>query len=187
MTELIIIEIIKQTLKQFNLFYKYWFMYWKIENWKVVEFYRELPKVIWNTSLGKNITNEELKEFWILPVIWITKPLEEWQSYWEKTYNILEDIIEEDKEIIDEPLENYKKNKIHILSDRCRADIIKEYDEDDQRNILMQWIEEDIKIMREIIFNRREEFHNQKKIIEEFKTYQEVKDYANNLYPNKEI
>ena len=38
-------------------------MYWKIENNKVVEFYRQLPKVILNTSLWKNTAKQSA---WLL-------------------------------------------------------------------------------------------------------------------------
>ena len=179
-------------------------MYWKIENNKVVEFYRQLPKVIGNTSIGKNITNEELKEFWILPVVWIAEPLEEWQSYWAKTYNILEDRIEENKEVIDESLEDYKARKIKQLSDKCKADIIAEYNEDDQRNATARaaelldikidiWLTPEeqaelnqIKQVKVVIWNRLAEYHNQRDNITWLDTYQEVKDYVSSLYPNTE-
>ena len=179
-------------------------MYWKIENWKVVEFYRQLPRVIWNTSLWKNITNEKLKEFWILPVVWNSPVLKEWQRYWAKSYNILEDSIEEVKEVIDEPLEDYKAKKIKTLSKRCRADIISEYTEDDQRNATaratelldkkLDWtitLEEQeelnqIKQIKVFIDDRLAEYHNQKDTILAFSTYKEIKDYVDSLYSNEE-
>ena len=240
-------------------------MYWKIENWKVVEFYRQLPRVIWNTSLWKNITNKKLKEFWILPVVWNSPVLEEWQSYWEPTYEVKEiyediekevevlkeeqiektrvidkDYTEDDeleyetyfetitvskdpqefttitekilvdayiietKEVIDESLEEYKSKKIKTLSKRCRADIIAEYTEDDQRNAIaratelldkkLDWIitEEEkeelneIKQIKVFIDTRLWEYHNQRDDILAFDTYKEVKDYVDSLYLNEE-
>ena len=180
-------------------------MYWKIENWKVVEFYRQLPRVIGNTSLWKNITNEKLKEFWILPVVWNSPVLEDWQSYWDKSYNILEDKIEEVKEVVDEPLEDYKAKKIKTLSKRCRADIIAEYSEDDQRNATARATElldkkidwtiteeekeelNEIKQIKVFIDTRLWEYHNQRDDITWLDTYKEVKDYVDSLYPNEEI
>lgn len=179
-------------------------MYWKIENWKVVEFFRELPKIIGNTSLWKNPSNETLKEFWILPVIWIAQPLEEWQSYWAKTYNILADKIEEDKEVIDESLEEYKAKKIKGLSEKCRADIVAEYSEDHQRNLTARGVElldkkldgvitaeeqEELNIIKEskvFIDNRLKEYRLQKDTIIGLAAYQEIKDYVAGLYPNTE-
>ena len=178
-------------------------MYWKIENWEVVEFYRQLPRAIWNTQLGKNITNEKLKEFWILPVVWNSPALEEWQSYWAKTYNILEDSIEENKEVIDERLEEYKSKKITELSKKCRADIIAEYSEDDQRNATARAIElldkrldwtiteeekEELNQIKEIkvfIDDRLAEYHNQRDDILAFSTYKEVKEYVDSLDSNE--
>ena len=178
-------------------------MYWKIENWKVVEFYRELPKVIWNTSLWKNITNEELKEFWILPVIWNSPVLEEWQTYWAKSYNILEDKIKEDKEVINKTLDDYKAKKIKTLSDKCKSDILAEYSEIDQLNNIREFArlqdkynatweinKEKVAELRAIdkwIEDRRAEYHIQKEAIQSFTTYQEVKDYVDSLLPNEEI
>ena len=179
-------------------------MYWKIENWKVVEFYRQLPKVIWNTSLWKNITNEKLKEFWILPVVWNSSVLEEWQSYWAKSYNILEDSIEEVKEVVDEPVEDYKNEEIMKLSTKCRSDIIAEYTEDDQRNATaratelldkkLDWLitpeeQEELNQIKQIkvfIDTRLAEYYNQRDTILTFDTYKEVKDYVDSLYPNEE-
>lgn len=177
-------------------------MYWRInDKWEVVEFYRQLPKVIWNTQLGKNITNEELKAFNILPVVWISLPLKEWQSYWEKTYKVLEDRIEEDRTIIDQPLDEYKVKKIKTLSELCRSDIIAEYDEDTQRNLTARWIElidkkldwwltteeqEELNWVKEVkkfIDFRLAEYHSQKEHIVWLTTYEEIKDYVKNLLP----
>ena len=178
-------------------------MYWKIENNKVVEFYRQLPKVIWNTSLWKNITNEELKEFNILPVVWNSPVLEEWQSYWKANYNILEDSIEEVKEVVDESLEDYKTKKIKTLSDKCKSDILTEYSEIDQLNYTREFArlqdvynatgkinKEKVAELRAIdkwIEDRRAEYHIQKEAIQSFTTYKEVKDYVDSLYFNEEI
>ena len=182
---------------------RYTNMFWKIENWKVVEFYRQLPKAVGNTSLGKNITNEELKELWILPIVWNSEPLEEWQSYWHTTYNILDDKIEQVKAVVNETLDSYKQRKIDELSSKCNSDILSKYSYEEQTNLLREsmrvqyqfnlWQEVDNERVEYIaktdaeIEARREEYRKQKEDILELTTYQEVKDYVNNLYDSQEI
>lgn len=174
-------------------------MYWKIENWKVVEFFRQVPRVIGNTSLPANPTNETLKEFNILPIIWESPVLEEWQTYWKANYTIWENEIVEVKEVIEESLLDYKYEKIIELSARCRADIIAEYSEDDQRNLTARWVElldkkldwiitpeeqaelTAIKESKVFIDTRLAEYHNQKDIVISLETYKEVKDYILSL------
>ena len=164
-------------------------MYWKIEKWKVVEFYRELPRVIWNTQLGKNITNKELKEFWILPVVWNSQPLEEWQSYWKKNYKIKKDNIIETKEVIDEDIEQYKEKKKKQLNKKIEQEIKQEYNLEKQIKILINK-EDDIKKfedMKKFINNKLKKNQDDKKNIWLFSKNKEVKDYVDSLYINETI
>ena len=176
-------------------------MYWIIKDGNI-ELIRQLPRTMWNISLPENPTNEQLKTIDIYPVVWNSQPLEEWQTYWNPTYELVDDEIIETKEAVDEPLEEYKTKKTKQMSDKCKADILAKHSEIDQLNNIREFArlqdvynatgeinKEKVAELRAIdkwIEDRRAEYHTQKEAIQSFATYQEIQDYVNSLYPNTE-
>lgn len=156
-------------------------MYWLVENNNVVKVFSDL----WSypsASFPASVTTEKLKEFGIY---FIRKENKNDWEYWGELveYQIREDDILEIREKTNKNLEDYKNEKINILKNKCKRDILNEYTEATQRNILINK-EEDLTSfvdMKNFIDNRRVEYSNEKATILGFETHLQVYNYYNDI------
>lgn len=149
-------------------------MHWLIEKWKIVEFYRTLPKNTKQISWLNKLTKKKLVDLWYFTVVWKSKILKDWQTYWNSTYTIKKKYIKEVKEIINTDLKKYQESKIDIEREKCRKLIIDEYDEDNQRNILMSLDNNEITEMNNKITTIRDDYNIRKNSIYICSTQEEV-------------
>lgn len=179
-------------------------MYWKInDKWEIVELIRQLPKSNINISWLDKLSKEELIELWYYEVVWVSEPLKEWQTYWEPTYTITETNIEERKEVINKSLEDYKKEKINSLSERCNSEILNKYSYETQTNLLRESmrLQFALNMWREIDNNgvayianvdaeieaMRNEYRTQKETINWLESYEEISTYFYSLFSNEKV
>lgn len=109
-------------------------MYWLVKNWKIETFYKNLPKSNQQISWLDKLSDIKLRELWYYKVIWTSLPLKDYETYWATTYTIWTEYIEEVKEIITTPLEDYKASKIAEQSKRTNTTILASYSYEEQLN-----------------------------------------------------
>ena len=165
-------------------------MYWIVKDWIITEFIRQLPKSTKEISWFDKLSEDKLREYWYYKVVWNSEPLQEWQSYWQASYEIWTEYITETKEIINQSLDSFKNRKIQEQSNRTQTEILAEYSEIDQLNINRElWTLQDkynqtwevnverlteLRAMNEWIETKRAEYQELKQAILEAITYEEV-------------
>ena len=113
-------------------------MYAIVKNWEIQEFLRTIPSSTATISGLDRLSDVELLSLWYYKVIGASQPLKEWQNYWQPSYKIGDDNVIETKEIVDMSLEDYKIKKINNASQACQSNILKEFSEIDQLNLLKE-------------------------------------------------
>jgi hypothetical protein len=165
-------------------------MYWIVKNGEIIEFIKTLPTSTANISWLDKLPEDKLRELGYYKVIWASEPLQEWQSYWQASYEIWEEYITETKEIINQSLEDFKTKKIWEQSQRTNQVILDEYSYEDQLNINRElWTLQDkynatwevniervmeLRWMNEWIETQRAEYQTLKQSILWATTYEEV-------------
>ena len=108
-------------------------MYWIVKNWEIQEFIRQLPKSTKKISWLNKLSDDKLRELWYYKVVWNSEPLKEWQSYWQATYDIWEEVITETKEIINQSLDSFKEKKI-----KEQIKIMEEKEDEEEKEPLIE-------------------------------------------------
>jgi len=153
--------------------------YWIVENGKLVKILNRLNEFA-GASFPQNVTDETLKTFWILPIK--GEALADFE-YWneEIEYEVFDKYILEKKGKTERPLNEYKTTKGNLLKSRCKEDILNEYSEATQRNIIMNKDEEaeNFNQMKTFISKRKDKYGEQLLEIEKCETCLSVLEYVN--------
>ena len=165
-------------------------MYWIVKNGEIIEFIKTLPTSTANISWLDKLPEDKLRELGYYKVIWASEPLQEWQSYWQASYEIWTEYITETKEVINEELESFKNKKIAEQSEKTKQIILSKYSEIEQTNLLREgmrlqfnlntWQEVDIERVVYIqsvdnwIEEQRANYKELKQSILEAESYEEV-------------
>jgi len=153
--------------------------YWIVKNDKVDKVLNKLNDFE-GASFPLNVTDEVLKTFSIFPIKW--EALMDFEYFGENIeYQIFNTYILEKKEKMEIPLEEYKITKWNVLKNKCKEDILKEYSEATQRNIIMKKDDEveNFNTMKTFIAEKRDNYSSQLEIINWLTDCMTVLEYVN--------